>query len=169
MRPGRLASTGVKMWIAHDAGRSLLGQTPLGVDIEVYADPRTAPPSDPATVEFWVPPFLAQRHVLDLLDKMTRLRVVQLLTAGADVWVGYLPDNVVLCDARGVHDSSTSEWVVAAILAYLRAFPAFVRAQERGEWTQRVYTPTNELAGKRVLVIGAGSIGEAIKARLAPF
>jgi phosphoglycerate dehydrogenase-like enzyme len=55
---------------------------------------------------------------------------------------------------------------VTAILAYLRDFPHFIRAQARGEWA---YRPTDELAGKNVLIVGAGDIGEAVAARLAPF
>lgn len=94
------------------------------------------------------------------------LRVVQLLSAGVDAWLGVLPEHVTLCDARGVHTSATAEWAVGAILAYVRHFPAFARAQERGEWAYQV---TDELAGKRVLIVGAGDIGEAIAARLAPF
>jgi phosphoglycerate dehydrogenase-like enzyme len=73
---------------------------------------------------------------------------------------------VTLCDARGVHDSGTAEWAAAAILAHLRNFPAFARAQAERRWSP---TPTDELAGKRVLIVGAGSIGSALAARLAPF
>ncbi|HET8682524.1 MAG TPA: 2-hydroxyacid dehydrogenase [Micromonosporaceae bacterium] len=161
------------VWIPHENGRGLLGELPSGVSVEVYpgpvggADP--SPPGDPGTVVFWVPPFLAQGRVVGLTRRMPELRVVQLLTAGADAWVGRLPDAVTLCDASGVHDSATSEWVMAAILAHLRDFPAFVRAQSRREWSYQTYAPTDELAGKRVLVVGAGSIGQALAARLAPF
>jgi phosphoglycerate dehydrogenase-like enzyme len=88
------------------------------------------------------------------------------MSAGADAWAGRLPDGVTLCDARGVHDSSTAEWVVGVILAYLRDLPLFARAQERGEWA---YRRTDELAGKRVLIVGSGSIGRAVEARLLPF
>jgi phosphoglycerate dehydrogenase-like enzyme len=154
----------VKLWIAHEAGLSLLGPLPSGVDVEVYDGYDL--PSDPATVEVWAPPFLAQVNTVSMIDKMPALRLVQLLTAGADAWVGRLPEHMTLCDARGVHDSSTSEWVVAAILAYVRNFPAFARAQAAREW---IYGPTDELAGKRVLVVGAGSIGAAITRRLEPF
>jgi phosphoglycerate dehydrogenase-like enzyme len=58
---------------------------------------------------------------------------------------------------------------MTAILAHLRAFPAFVRAQAQGEWSYAGHAPTDELAGKRVLIVGAGSIGAALAARLAPF
>jgi phosphoglycerate dehydrogenase-like enzyme len=154
----------VKLWIAHEAGLSLLGPLPTGVEVEVYDG--YALPGDPSTVEVWAPPFLAQVNTVSMIEKMPVVRLVQLLTAGADAWVGRLPEHVTLCDARGVHDSSTSEWTVAAILAYLRNFPAFARAQADREW---IYGPTDELAGKRVLVVGAGSIGAAIARRLAPF
>ncbi len=158
----------MKVWIAHEQGRALLGEVPPGVVLEVCVDHRSLP-SDPADVRFWVPPFLAQADSITLVPTMTGLRVVQLLSAGADAWVGRLPDAVTLCDARGVHDSSTAEWVLAAVLSSLRQFPAFARAQARREWSYAGYTPTDELAGKRVLLVGAGSIGAAIEARLTPF
>jgi phosphoglycerate dehydrogenase-like enzyme len=156
----------VKVWIPHETGGSLIGELPPETTLEVFAGDVTGVPSDPATVEFWSPPFLSTGETSAMLEKMPRLRVVQLLSAGADAWVGRVPGGVTLCDARGVHDSATSEWVVAAMLAHLRNFPAFIRAQQRREWA---YGPTDELAGKRVLIVGAGSIGAAIVRRLEPF
>ncbi|MBO4210421.1 2-hydroxyacid dehydrogenase [Micromonospora echinofusca] len=158
----------MKVWIPHERGRALLGDLPTGVTVQV-AEALDRIPSDSAGVAFWVPPFLSKGTTARLAGEMPDLRVVQLLSAGADAWVGRLPDRVVLCDARGVHDSATAEWVLAAILAHLRAFPAFARAQSRREWAYDGFTPTDELAGKRVLVVGAGSIGTAVAARLAPF
>ena len=38
--------------------------------------------------------------------------------------------------------------------------------RRRGEWA---YRSTDELAGKNVLIVGAGDIGEAVAARLTPF
>lgn len=146
----------------------MIGEVPEGVTVEVAPQPYELP-SDPGDVRFWVPPFLALADSVPLAAKMPELRVVQLLSAGADTWVGRLPERVTLCDARGVHDSSTAEWVVAAILSYLRDFPGFARAQAAREWAYKRYAPTDELAGKRVLIVGAGSIGEALAARLAPF
>jgi phosphoglycerate dehydrogenase-like enzyme len=156
----------VKVWIPHEIGESLIGELPSETTLEVFGGDVTGLPSDPATVEFWSPPFLSTGDTSAMLEKMPRLRVVQLLSAGADAWVGRVPGGVTLCDARGVHDSATSEWVVAAMLAHLRNFPAFIRAQQRREWA---YGPTDELAGKRVLIVGAGSIGAAIVRRLEPF
>jgi phosphoglycerate dehydrogenase-like enzyme len=156
----------VKVWIAHDDGPRLMGELPPGVTVEVSPAGEAAFPSDPATVEFWAPPFLSRSETVGLLGLMPAVKVVQLMSAGAEIWVDRMPAGVTLCDGRGVHDSSTAEWAAAAVLAYVRAFPGFVRAQERREWT---HGPTDELAGKRVLIVGAGSIGTALAARLAPF
>jgi phosphoglycerate dehydrogenase-like enzyme len=156
----------VKAWIAHENGRSLIGDVPAGWTIEVYPGGDADLPSDPSTVEFWNGPFLATADIVAVAERMPALRVVQLMSAGADAWVGNLRESVTLCDARGVHDSSTAEWAAAAVLAHVRNFPAFVRAQAERRWA---YEPTDELAGKRVLIVGAGSIGSALAARLAPF
>jgi phosphoglycerate dehydrogenase-like enzyme len=146
----------VKVCIPHEDGLALLGPLPAAVSVAVSVAPDDA--------DFWVPPFLAPPEVVEHAAGMPRLAVVQLMSAGADRWAGRLPDGVVLCDARGVHDSSTSEWVLAAILSCLRDFPYFVRTGR--QWA---YRPTDELSGKRVLIVGAGSIGAAVEARLAPF
>ncbi|TDC76102.1 phosphoglycerate dehydrogenase [Micromonospora sp. KC606] len=157
----------MKVWIPHPTGVELLGEVPSGVTVEPWTDP--APPSDPAGVRFWVPPFLVAGDVTTMLERLPDVAVVQLLSAGADAWIGRVPGGVTLCDARGVHDAGTAEWVVTAILAHVRNFPAMVRAQARGEWAFGDVAPTDELIGKRVLIVGAGSIGAAVRARLAPF
>jgi phosphoglycerate dehydrogenase-like enzyme len=153
----------VKVWIAHEEGRALLGEVPPGVEVEVCADAATLP-SDPAEVRFWVPPFSSTVRASDLLPKLTGLRVVQLLSAGADNWIPHVPAGVQLCDARGVHDPSVAEWVLGAAIGSLRQFPLYARAHD---WTRS--SPTAELTGKRVLIVGAGSIGLAVERRLAPF
>jgi phosphoglycerate dehydrogenase-like enzyme len=65
-----------------------------------------------------------------------------------------------------VHSSSTAEWAAAVILAATRELPRFVLAQAEGRWESG---PTAELAGQRVLIVGAGSIGSALASRLEPF
>jgi phosphoglycerate dehydrogenase-like enzyme len=153
----------VKAWIPETVGLDLVGTVPDGVTLEVYDGEF---PSDPAGVRFWVPPFLATESVTATASRLPDLDIIQLMTAGAEVWTDMVPDGVTLCDARGVHDSSTSEWVLAAVLASVRGFVEFGRAQAEGRWA---YIPTDELAGKRVLIVGAGSVGAAVARRLEPF
>jgi phosphoglycerate dehydrogenase-like enzyme len=123
------------------------------------------PPPTADEVEFLVPPFFVAERP-DVLASLSRLRVVQSVTAGVDWLLPLLPAGVTLCDARGVHDTSTAEWAVAAMLAAVRQFPRFVLAQAAGRWD---YGGTGELAGKTVLIVGYGSIGAAIERRLTPF
>ena len=66
-----------------------------------------------------------------------------------------MPAGVALCNARGVHDASTAEWVVAAILGSLRGFPLFTAEQAAGRWS---YQATDQLATKTVLIVGYGAI-----------
>jgi phosphoglycerate dehydrogenase-like enzyme len=155
----------VLVWISHSEGRELLGPVPEGITVEVAPDGR-ALPGDPSGVEFWVPPFDPAARRPELLSRMTGLRVIQLLSAGADGWIGVVPPGVALCDARGVHDAPVAEWVLGATIGSLRRFPQFARARE---WASARYVPTPELTGARVLLVGAGSIGAAIEHRMAPF
>lgn len=148
----------MKVWIAHDEGREHLGPLPDGVDVEVYTG-RGDYPSDPASVEFWVPPFLAQSKVTAPLTDMPALRVIQLLSAGAEVWAPVVPEHVTLCDARGVHTGVTAEWTIGAILASMRGFDVFARSQARHEWRVRWRTT---VCDKRALIVGAGDIGEKV-------
>ncbi|MFE7125533.1 2-hydroxyacid dehydrogenase [Streptomyces sp. NPDC057617] len=127
-------------------------------------------PGDPADCVFYVVPYMKGPEVaIRPLAAMTSVRVVQTLSAGTDhvaPGLGSLPAGVRLCNAKGVHEASTSELTLALILASLRGIPGFVRGQEREEWRSGFYPA---LADKSVLIVGYGSIGAAIEDRLAPF
>jgi phosphoglycerate dehydrogenase-like enzyme len=123
--------------------------------------------SDAATrAEVLIPPFLAGPAATPVVQRLPELRLVQLLTAGAEAWVGRLPDGVALSDCRGAHGGATAEWIVGALVAVYRHFPQFVRAQDERRWD---YHRTEEIAGKRVLIVGAGDVAEQTVRRLAPF
>ncbi|MEU3753756.1 2-hydroxyacid dehydrogenase [Streptomyces olivoreticuli] len=127
-------------------------------------------PTDPACCAFYVPPYVTSGDIgVRPLSAMTGLRVVQTLTAGVDnilPAVPSLPSGTLLCNARGLHDTSTAELALTLVLAALRDIPGFVRAQDAGEWAQG-FRPA--LADKNVLIVGYGSIGSAIEDRLVPF
>ena len=137
-----------------------------GADVEVVAPDGAPLPASADLVEFYVPPFFPGPPGIEAMHQMPRLAVVQTLTAGVDRLLGDLPAGVTLCNARGVHDASTAEWVVAAMLAALRDFPLFAREQAAQRWS---YQFTDCLAGKTVLIVGYGSIGAAVERRLAGF
>ncbi len=134
-----------------------------GADVEVVAPDGAPLPSSVDQVVFYVPPFFPRPPGIAAMREMPRLAVVQTLTAGVDRLLADLPAGATLCNARGVHDASTAEWVVAAMLAVLREFPLFAREQAAGRWN---YHFTDCLAGKTVLIVGYGSIGAAVERRL---
>ncbi len=131
-------------------------------------DADAGPPTGEATrAQVWVP--RVNRATLPgngFLDALPRLRLVQLLSAGAERFVGRLPEGVLLCNARGAHTPSTAEWAVTATLAAQRGIPFFVREQDAGRWS---FATHSSLVGARVLVLGAGDIGRTIGRMLAGF
>ncbi|WP_169947504.1 2-hydroxyacid dehydrogenase [Microbispora sp. H11081] len=158
----------MKIWVASQDIADALSDLPAGLpalDCAVY-DGRTPPPGPPEEVEIWVPPLLPMPDIPVVLPRMTGLRLLQTVTAGVEPYLPYVPPKAVLCNARGVHDAGTAEWVVGAMLAVLREFPGFAAAQARGEWT---YHHTGVLADSTVLIVGYGSIGEALERRLTGF
>jgi phosphoglycerate dehydrogenase-like enzyme len=155
----------VRVWVPMDGvAIALAGMD--GVTVEVVAPADGDLPATVAEVEFYVPPFFPGPGATAAMRQMPRLRVVQTLTAGVDVLRPHVPAGTALCNARGVHDASTSEWVVAAMLASVRQFPYFAAEQAAGRWSYRF---TGCLAGKTVLIVGYGSIGAAVESRLAGF
>jgi phosphoglycerate dehydrogenase-like enzyme len=107
-------------------------------------------------------------RALELAPRIEGLRYFQTFSAGVDKLVGHLPPGVVLCDAAGVHDIAVAEWVLMAILASNRRLPEHIEDQRTGTWREDRLTG-DDLAGATVLLIGAGSIGRAVEARLAGF
>ncbi len=137
-----------------------------GATVEVVAPTGAALPESAAHVEFYVPAFFPPPEAVTAMDDMPSLRVVQTLTAGFDKVRPHVPPGAVLCNARGAHDASTAEWVVGAAVAAFRQFPYFAVEQAAGRWSYRF---TDTLAGKRVLIVGYGSIGQAVERRLGAF
>ena len=137
-------------------------------------------------IEMWIAP--ASLKVLRRqLPHLHGLKVVQALWAGVDLLQPLFPPHVTLCDGQGVHDIPTAEWVVAAILAMQKYLPFYFSLQQAEDWAGRrqaeqLYRQSHpsppelrstalidEVAGTTVLIVGYGSIGKAIEARLAAF
>ncbi|GAB3138187.1 2-hydroxyacid dehydrogenase [Amycolatopsis stemonae] len=148
-------------------GRSVLGGLP-SVEIVSY-NPNVAEltpvQSDAAVL---LPPYRGSHRPIRLLSQLGSLRMVQLLSAGADEWSGDVPGEVTLSTARGAHAGPVSEWVLSAVLTQFRQWPALVRFQDKGVWAHRQYE-ADTLAGKKALIVGAGAIGGEVAHRLKVF
>lgn len=172
----------VRVGVPHWATKELLAKLPAEVDVHVLPER----PSAPIEIDFWIAP-LFPRHAEPVAPYLRGVKVVQSLLAGVD-WVRtFVPPGAVLCDAQGAHNVATSEWTVAAILAWTKFFPFYSDLQRQQKWITREIADANyhsvyggndspyppvlieELEGKTVLIIGYGSIGRSIEARLLPF
>ncbi len=152
-------------WVPEPEVADALAGVP-GIEVRVVAPDGGPLPADAGEVEFYVPPFFPRQAAIEVIGQLPGLRVVQALTAGIDRFLPYLRPGVTLCNARGVHDASTAEWVLAAILAAERDLPYFAREQAGQRWSYRF---TGNLATKTVLIVGYGSIAAAVEQRLAGF
>ena len=155
----------MRVWVPYDEFVSDVEGLAPGLDVDVYKGDGFVPASI-ADVDFFVAPYAVTPEALVVTSEMSGMQVLQTLSAGYEHVLPYLPEGVTLCNARGVHDSSTAELALALILASIRRIPEFVRGQERHEWLSQEYPA---LADKHVLIVGYGSIGVAIERRLVPF
>jgi phosphoglycerate dehydrogenase-like enzyme len=141
----------------------ILGGLPDGIKADVWTGAEPLPATQ-HEVEFIVLPGGVKPATMAKVTGLPSLKVIQLTSAGAEHVRPHVPDRIILCNARGAHDAATAEWTVGAIVAHLRNFPRFVTAQERGEWDS---APSESVGGKRILIVGYGSIGAAVERRLA--
>lgn len=151
------------VWLPFDPVE--LGDQPSGLRYEVVASLESAPASV-GEVEFFVLPYPSGPKLASLLPQLSSLKVVQALSAGVDSIRASIPDSVVLCNGRGIHDPATAELAVTLMLASLRGIPRFLAQQRRSEWDDGgELLPT----ARRIAIVGYGTIGSAIEARLVPF
>jgi phosphoglycerate dehydrogenase-like enzyme len=153
------------VWLPFDP--ELLDPPPSGLRYEVVV-PSDADdvPASIAEVEVYVPPYRFSELDSALIPRMSSLRLVQTMTAGVEHVRPHVPDGVLLCNGRGIHDTSTAELAMTLMLASLRGVPGFVRAQLAGVWAHGTRL---SLADSTVLIVGYGAIGEALERRLAGF
>ena len=155
----------------------------LPPDVEIVPiDPASG---EPIEVEFLLAPW-SQSQVDAVLPRVRGTKVVQSFGAGIEGLLPLIPQGAVLCNARNLHNAPTAEWAVAAILASLKFMPMYAQLQAARQWVTPAQAEANyeaiyhrgepaslpilveELAGKTVLIVGYGAIGQAIEARLAP-
>ncbi len=171
----------VRVGVDENLAQELLVDFPR--EAEIVRIPRN--PSGVLDVDFWIIPF-ALKSAQKTFQYLRGVKAVQSMMAGVDWITPWLPKDIVLCDGRGLHDISASEWVLTAILTALKRFPYYRDMQLRQEWKGQASIPDGfmnvrgaqvgqyavlgeDLAGKTVLILGYGSIGAAIEARLKPF
>jgi len=146
-------------------------------------------------VEIWIPPMFGWLAT-PMFQHLRGVKFVQCLLAGVDWITPWLPKDIVLCDGQGIHNTPVAEWVVAAILGSLKRFPEFRDRQREQFWDGQVLREGSakqdaaaagaaegrrdgqqlpyrilgdELATKKVLIVGYGGIGAEVERLIRPF
>lgn len=104
------------------------------------------------------------------IQRCPRLRWVQSSFAGMDCYTmatGFPATRVILTNARGCFGTVIAEYIVAVTLSLCRNLKAYALCQQEARW-QRLGSETL-LAGKHILILGAGDIGTAAAKRLKGF
>lgn len=148
--------------VPDDTLRDRLADLPIDVRTWDLASAADAPDGP---IDLVVMPFMAPASTLAVLDGLP-VRAVQSQALGYDHVGDVLPADVAFANAVGVHEAATAEHAVALVLAAQRDLPGFVTEQPTGGWDQR-FTPG--LAGRTVVVVGVGGVGEEVRRRLVPF
>lgn len=98
------------------------------------------------------------------------LKYWQLDSAGFDGYKNLHLPNVAVCNLADYFSIPCAETIVAGILAFYRGMDELTSLKAEKRW---VGTPIrfrlNLLTGKRVVILGAGSIGQAVKKMLSGF
>jgi phosphoglycerate dehydrogenase-like enzyme len=122
--------------------------------------------SELSEISIYVPTYMGGKKSLDPISDLPNLRTVQLLTAGYEDVIPYMSNQLMLCNARGVHDFSTSELAISLILAHFKNHREFAGNQSQGFWNHKTI---GSLYVKEIAIIGAGSVAQRLKSMLAPF
>ncbi len=103
------------------------------------------------------------------LDLYPNLKWIQSLSAGVDM----LPlkklaeKNIILTNVRGAHKIQMAEHVIWSMLMLLRQGVVFVRQQDQKVFSAK--PKVDEMYGKTVCIVGAGTIGREIARKCSAF
>lgn len=92
-----------------------------------------------------------------LLVHAKRLKLLQLLTAGADGYTGALPQGTVLCNTTGAFGLAISEHLLAMLFMFLKRMHQYRDNQAKSLWLDM--GTVRSVEDLTVLILGMGDIG----------
>ncbi len=103
----------------------------------------------------------------ELIKKASRLKWIQLMTAGADhIAMSSIRREVLITTSRGVHAPQMSEMAILFMLALGRNLPKVIRNQDLRIWES---WPGRLLHRRKVGILGVGAIGTEIARKCKAF
>lgn len=104
---------------------------------------------------------IATPHFLEAFPKADGLRWVHTASAGVDHVLSedVVQSGVTVTNSKGVFDPGIAEWVLGTMLLFAKDLIGSLHLQRERTWEHR---DSEMLRGKRLLVVGAGSIGREV-------
>lgn len=134
----------------------------LGYEIYFIQQEKESLPLDASDIDATVCNGLFLSHDI---STFSNLRFIQLTSAGYDrVPVDIIREkNIELYNARGVYSTPMAEWALFRVLEHYKQGWFFKKEQDVCRWTK--HRGLCEIAGRKVAVIGAGSVGQEVAKR----
>ena len=138
----------------------------LGFSIVYMQDEKGGVPCSPESVCGTICNGLFLHHPI---EQFSNLRFIQLTSAGLDrVPLPYIQEHgIKLFDVGGVYIALIAEFVLSGILDFYKKKPAFWESQKTKKWNKE--RGLLELTGKKVCIVGCGSVGRECAKRLKAF
>lgn len=138
----------------------------MGHEVEFLQYEKDPLPCDYAWVEGVVCNGLFLHHAI---EKFENLQYIQLTSAGLDrVPMDYVREQgIAIRNARGVYSVPMAEYALAGVLQLYRHMDFFRENQKHHTWEK--HRGLLELAGKRVCILGCGSVGAECARRFSAF
>jgi phosphoglycerate dehydrogenase-like enzyme len=102
---------------------------------------------------FWLP---------ETASAIPSTKLIQFFSAGTNHVAShpiYTDSKIPLCSANGVHGPQIAEWVIMMDLVHSHSYTKLYDNQKNKIWDQKVGMNVSDRVGKRVGVLGYGSIG----------
>jgi phosphoglycerate dehydrogenase-like enzyme len=90
------------------------------------------------------------------------VKLIQFVSAGTNHILQhpiYTDSKIPLCSANGVHGPQIAEWVIMMELVHSHQFPKLYELQKEKTWRQSAGMDVSDRVGKKVGILGYGSIG----------
>lgn len=91
-----------------------------------------------------------------LVEKMPKLRYVQLYSAGANNY-GWLPEKIRLANAYGAYGEAIGEHLLTTTLMAMKRMPEYIHLQDERKWKR--LRDVLRFKGSKILSVGMGAIG----------
>jgi phosphoglycerate dehydrogenase-like enzyme len=161
----------MKLILPTEFAIELKPKLPSGVEI-VWADTHANFEGDPSDAEVYFNWFYLKPKTLhQVLEAAPQLRWMQTPSAGVNhiLTPQFLERHIILTNGAGTFAVPIAEFVMAYILNHSKCLSKLRELQIQRQWLRSIDLPFQEVDGRTLLIIGAGSIGQTIAQRASAF